>query len=85
MKNARTLRTIRRAGMNPNLIGWTYLPTGKAVRKHAKMARAMSRLAAQLRPNENLNYFCRKGTTFRSQLKELTAYLKSEFREVAEA
>lgn len=48
MKNARTVRTIRRAGIQHGIgfAGW--LPSGKAVRKMARALRAERKAADQL-------------------------------------
>ena len=79
MKNARTVRTLARTGLD---LGFTYLPSGKGVRRIAKLIRAQDRLWNQLRPNEQVGWQHRN-RTIRQMVKDMTSYINSEFREVA--
>lgn len=75
MKNARTVRTLSRTGID---LGFAYLPTGKGVRRIAKLIRAHNRLTSGL-TSEAVRYHTREGLTLRAQIKEMTAFAKSEF------
>ena len=77
MKNARTIRTLRRVGIRPESIGFAgYTPTGKAVRRHARQQRAEKRLLTQL-PAPIVQALFRIGVRSRVAIKAGTRYLRS--------
>lgn len=74
MKSNRTIRTLRRAAIEPQTIGFAgYTPTGKAVRSVAKLRRAERRLALAV-GSDVFRRFTVNGMTQRASVKALTKY-----------
>lgn len=77
MKTARTIRTLHRACIRPESIGFAgYTPTGKAVRRIARKQRAEKRLLSKL-PAPIRQALFRTDVPSRVAIKAGTRYLKS--------
>jgi hypothetical protein len=76
MKTKRTLRTMKRAGLDTNMHGWVGTPTGNAVRRLAKQRKAEKRLAMLL-PSPVFQALTVSGLTFRASIKALTLAAKA--------
>ena len=76
MKSKRTIRTMKRCGINPASVGFAgYTPTGKAVRRLAREKTAEKLLLASL-PRPMINVFWRSDITARASIKACTSYLR---------